>query len=444
MFENLRVERKVHRPIEGEESSVQPNPHTTSVNILTIIASASASFTFGYTNNTISGSLVQKSFNEYFLSGSNTDSLIGGVMGGFYAAALFGAIVQSEISQLWGRKHCTLVAAILVVVSSVLQAAAVHIAMFLVGRVIAGTAAGILLSNTPVYMSEISPAHTRGRMVSAHGMTITFSYTVCAPRWLLDKGHTEEAWAVLKRLHSSGNDTRIAHAEFAQMNAQINKEKTLETGYVSIFKNGSTRKRAICGGMVWFMGQSTGVLCIANFSPVLFQGLGFDNTLQLGLAAAWLVVCQVGTVFGCLLIERVGRVKLLVIGAYSMALCLLMEALLQMRYLGATIGITSFFATTICFSTPASLAFKNIGWKYYLVFVCLSIVSATFMLFYAPETAGLTLEEVAARFGDEVVGMDVAIGGNEATKPETLHLEHTPEDIHTRQSSLRSGGENPA
>lgn len=50
--------------------------------------------------------------------------------------------------------------------------------MFLVARVLNGFGAGMIIANTPVYMSEISPAHTRGLLVSTQGMAITGAYIV--------------------------------------------------------------------------------------------------------------------------------------------------------------------------------------------------------------------------------------------------------------------------
>lgn len=50
--------------------------------------------------------------------------------------------------------------------------------MFIVFRVICGIGAGMLIANTPVYMSEVAPPHTRGILVSAQGIAITGAYTV--------------------------------------------------------------------------------------------------------------------------------------------------------------------------------------------------------------------------------------------------------------------------
>jgi len=49
----------------------------------------------------------------------------------------------------------------------------------------------------------------------------------------------------------------------------------------------------------------------------------------------------------------------------------------------------------------APTAFANIGWKYYLVFICLSIFGAAFIYFTFPDTLRMPLEEVAKLFGDD-------------------------------------------
>lgn len=69
-------------------------------------------------------------------------------------------------------------AAVIVTIAAALQAGSVHLAMFLVARVLNGFGAGMIIANTPVYMSEISPAHTRGLLVSTQGISITLAYIV--------------------------------------------------------------------------------------------------------------------------------------------------------------------------------------------------------------------------------------------------------------------------
>jgi MFS family permease len=236
--------------------------------------------------------------------------------------------------------------------------------MFIVGRTIAGIAGGMTISNCPVYMSEISPPHTRGFLVGLQGVCIVWAYIIgsClalgfsyvsesyqwrlnyivavffgilllvslfflpeSPRWLVEKGRNAEAATILDRLHRTKSDPkgRVAHAEMIQIQAQVEHERGLPRGYLYILKTPSLRRRFICTALVWSMGQSTGINVIATLTPVLFASLGFDTTLQLALSIVWTVCLQIGCVINVILLDRVGRKKLLgrLLGANNRYVC---------------------------------------------------------------------------------------------------------------------------
>ena len=58
------------------------------------------------------------------------------------------------------------------------------------------------------------------------------------------------------------------------------------------------------------------------------------------------------------------------------------------------------------FVTP--IAMKAISWKYYILYCCILAVEFVVIFFFFPETKGLTLEEVATVFGENVVPYDVS------------------------------------
>jgi MFS family permease len=372
--------------------------------------------------------------------------------------------------------------------SAALQAGSVNIEMFLAARVICGIGSGIVITNCPVYMSEIAPPHIRGLLVGNHAISIVYAYIISScvalgfyhidapyawrlqyvvlaffglllgvslfflpesPRWLCEKGRHDEAWAILKRLHQSKQDpdAQLARAEMAQMRAQIDEERSLPTGYIHIFSTPHLRHRAFCCILVWVMGQSTGILVIANLTPVLFGQLGFGTVLQLGLSIVWTVVALIGCLLNAALMDRLGRVKLLgklpvklrysenadamtVIGGFLCSFTLIIEATLQKYYIGSdntsginaavamyflwilfygstidcaayvyvseiwpthlrsqgtTIGMVSFFCCSIAYTSPASEGFATIGWKYYWVMICVCLVSTTAIIFVLPE-----------------------------------------------------------
>lgn len=64
------------------------------------------------------------------------------------------------------------------------------------------------------------------------------------------------------------------------------------------------------------------------------------------------------------------------------------------------------FADVICvqtYVTPGATAVANIGWRYFVLFACLTVVSILVIYFFYPETSKKSLEELAAHFGETVI-----------------------------------------
>jgi MFS family permease len=73
----------------------------------------------------------------------------------------------------------------------------------------------------------------------------------------------------------------------------------------------------------------------------------------------------------------------------------------RLRAQGVSASIFGLFSMTLLYTEAAATAFANIGWRYYLVFVVVPLCGLPFLA-RLPETKGLSLEEIAAVFGDEV------------------------------------------
>ncbi|KAK5280838.1 hypothetical protein LTR20_009292 [Exophiala xenobiotica] len=447
-------------------SGLKVKGHTSTKNILIICVATLASFNYGYSNNVISGSFAQVSFLAKFLSGPDAASITDAIVSGFFGCALIGAFLQAWIAQAWGRKSATAVAAVFLLTGNAIQAGAVHIAMFLVGRYLAGFGAGMVISNTPVYLSEIAPAHSRGLLVGLQGNFIVFGYILSSsaalgfhfvktsyqwrlnfviatsvavallvslislpesPRWLIEHGRPQEARKILDSIHTTRDDPegKIAHAEYHQIVAQVEVDRSLPSGWLHIVKLPSLRKRMICTLLVWSMGQSTGITVLANLTPPSLGVLAIP--LCYSLFSVW--------------------IPLIVAGGFGSAALLAVEAALQAEYLdghnlsgtkgavaiyfiiawfytctlectgyvygceiwpthlrskGAAISYFGFYICSIWATAPAAQAFKAIGWKYYMVFIAVTVVLTIPCMFYLPETAGLSLEDLGAKFGDTV------------------------------------------
>lgn len=73
-----------------------------------------------------------------------------------------------------------------------------------------------------------------------------------------------------------------------------------------------------------------------------------------------------------------------------------------MRATGVSFSISAWLGSALVYNEVAATAFNRIGWKYNLVFVCITVVSLYPVFKLLPETKGLSLEEISQLFGDEV------------------------------------------
>ena len=72
----------------------------------------------------------------------NASQLSGAVSGVFFAGGLMGALLQSKTSDRLGRRKSVFLCSVFGVLGGALQAGSVHIAMFIVARMIAGLGVG--------------------------------------------------------------------------------------------------------------------------------------------------------------------------------------------------------------------------------------------------------------------------------------------------------------
>ncbi len=90
----------------------------------------------------------------------------------------------------------------------------------------------------------------------------------------------------------------------------------------------------------------------------------------------------------------------------------------EIRTIGMGFSLFGQFAATIVLLQTAPIGIQNVGWKYYLVIICWCIVFVPLVYFFWPETARLSLEEIAGKFGD-----DVAVHVNDISEEQRRELD---------------------
>lgn len=278
-----------------------------------------------------------------------------------------------------------------------------------------------------------------------------------SPRWLLSKGRRDEAWQTLLRLHSdpSDPDDTFARREFYQMTQQFELDTHRQESlgirhWYDFFRSPQYRRRLVIGVGATMASCCSGNLVVNNYQVTLYGGLGIKGGIPILLFAIWNVVGMLGNITSAVfLMDRFGRKRIFMVGIAGTAVCLCFEAALtkyyvqtgssnktglgfgvffiflyvvfyatmidaqqyvivsetypmEFRSIGVAVSLACQFAGAALFVGVAPTSFEHIGWKFYLVFICLDCLTFTLVWLKFPETKGLSLEEIGELFGDPV------------------------------------------
>lgn len=305
-----------------------------------------AGLLFGLDQGVISGALpfIAK---EWQLSSQLQEWVVSSMMLGAAAGALFAAFLSANL----GRKRSLLVGAFLFIVGSLGSGLAINVSMLVGFRLLLGIAVGIASYTAPLYLAEMAPKESRGKVISGYQLMVTvgilaaflsdtaFSYNgswrwmlaiiaipafvlICtvvrlpdSPRWLASKGRLNEADRVLQSLHTS---KKVAEAEFLDIQETL-KEK--QAGWALFKVNKNVRRAVFLGVMLQAMQQFTGLNIIMYYSPKILSMAGFSSTedQMIGTVINGLVFV-LATFIAVNMVDKSGRKPALKIGFFVMAI----------------------------------------------------------------------------------------------------------------------------
>ena len=307
---------------------------------------------FGLNMAGISGA-VDMIKNEFSL----TDSGLGTVAALLTLGCLLGALVTGGFTERYGRKKVMITTAILYILSALGCALSTSSAMLIAFRLLSGFVVGVTSVAGPIYISEISPASNRGRLVSMHQFAITFGILLAyildymlyglgenswrymlvipsffglawliflvtslpeSPRWLLAKNRRDEAIDVMNKIGGE----KLIEAELPEMEKIILDEKNEKKVTLGDVFGKRTRKIILIGTILAAFQQITGINAVIMFSPTFFQSAGsaINNSLFQSIIVG--LVNFLMTIIALWLVDKKGRKVLLVWGALGMSISL--------------------------------------------------------------------------------------------------------------------------
>jgi sugar porter (SP) family MFS transporter len=317
-----------------------------------VIASAAVAalggFLFGFDTGIISGALLFIK-QEFGLSAGLQQLVVGSLL----LAAVVGALLGGPISDAWGRKKTLILAALIFGVGALVASFSPNLAVLVVARVLLGLAIGIASMIVPVYIAEIAPPRVRGALVSLQQFMITVgimvSYLVSyafsgsgawrwmlgvgmipaavllvgmlplpeSPRWLLAKDRRQDALGVLRRIR---HEEHNPEAELAEIEA-VHKMQA-GVSYQDLFRP-SVRPALVVGVGIAFINQMVGVNAVIYYAPTILKDAGFSSSAAILATTGVGILNMLVTLCALLLIDRVGRRPLLLIGISGVLLALI-------------------------------------------------------------------------------------------------------------------------
>jgi len=136
-----------------------------------------------------------------------------------------------------------------------------------------------------------------------------------SPRWLVMKGRTKDAAAVLTKTMGAVN----APIEIADIQNSFNRD---QKATVSSNLDKSSRRLLFIGILVAVFQQVTGINAILYYAPVIFKTTGMDGSTSLFQTICIGVVNVLSTLLAIALVDKIGRRKLFLSGSLVMGISL--------------------------------------------------------------------------------------------------------------------------
>ncbi|MCP4508324.1 MAG: sugar porter family MFS transporter [Fuerstiella sp.] len=293
---------------------------------------------------------------------------LGLVVSNLSLGAAVGSLLAGPLSDRLGRRKVLVATALVFLVSAVLSAAANNISILLVSRSLAGLAVGAAMI-IPLYVAEISPAKSRGLLVSLvqigivtgilaafctgwkaadlgseswrwmFGMGVPSALLMLvatfvlpeSPRWLITRGNTQEAMRVLAPVMGESE----ASNELRTIEEAVKRESAR---WQDLFHR-KIRWALITGLVLAVLSVTVGINAVILYGPeILMRGAGEDVSTALLGAVVLGCVNFAFSLLAMLTIDKLGRKPLLLCGLAGMGISMLV---LGLRFSDSTLPASS-------------------------------------------------------------------------------------------------------
>ena len=341
-------------------------------------------FLFGYDTAVISGTIAQVT-QLFQLDALQQGWYVGCALVGSIVGVLFAGILSDKL----GRKLTMVISAVLFSTSALGCALSADFTQLVIYRIIGGVGIGVVSIVSPLYISEVAVAQYRGRLVSLYQLAVTVgflgaylvNYQLLAwaesgtqlsvdwlnkvfitevwrgmlgmetlpailffiiiffipesPRWLIVRGKELKAVNILEKIYNSITE---AKSQLKETKSVLTSETRSEW---SLLMKPGIFKAVIIGVCIAILGQFMGVNAVLYYGPSIFENAGLSGGDSLFYQVLVGLVNTLTTVLALVIIDKVGRKKLVYYGVSGMVVSLILIGLYFL--FGDSLGVSSLF-----------------------------------------------------------------------------------------------------
>jgi len=330
--------------------------------LVTLIA-ALGGFLFGFDMAVVSG-IIEPVKLQFGLSSSQEGLFVSCALLGCIAGVAFSGYLSDKI----GRKKVLFIAAFLFLISAIGFAFSKEYGGLILFRILAGLAVGVASNVSPLYISEIAPAHKRGGLVTFYQLAITVGI-LCAylsnlflqrnaaaytgsedgvfhwlfiqnpwrgmflvgvipalafallllivpesPRWLVQYGKSDSAFSILTK--TSGKNNAIIELKAIQEMAAQEKSSFAELLRLPL------RKLLALAMTLTALSQLSGINGVIFYGPTIMKSAGIVSSDALLYQVILGIANMIFTIFAILKVDSWGRRPLYLYGSLCAAIAL--------------------------------------------------------------------------------------------------------------------------
>ena len=346
------------------------------------VVAALGGFLFGYDTAVISGTIAQVT-QLFQLDALQQGWYVGCALVGSIVGVLFAGILSDKL----GRKLTMVISAVLFSTSALGCALSADFTQLVIYRIIGGVGIGVVSIVSPLYISEVAVAQYRGRLVSLYQLAVTVgflgaylvNYQLLAwaesgtqlsvdwlnkvfitevwrgmlgmetlpailffiiiffipesPRWLIVRGKELKAVNILEKIYNSITE---AKSQLKETKSVLTSETRSEW---SLLMKPGIFKAVIIGVCIAILGQFMGVNAVLYYGPSIFENAGLSGGDSLFYQVLVGLVNTLTTILALVIIDKVGRKKLVYYGVSGMVVSLILIGLYFL--FGDSLGVSS-------------------------------------------------------------------------------------------------------